>query len=117
MVLRPSLPPNHSKTTRILPVGFAATLRLAWANTLGTGPTPPKSPNPTPPAPSRSRSRRDTPLAPNGFFVVMRIRLPRTAALSVCIVPAGRGRGGEPFGAAPHRAPAARSEYYLRLQH
>ena len=40
---RPSLPPNHSKTTRILPVGFAATLRLAWASTGGTGPMPPRA--------------------------------------------------------------------------
>ena len=92
MVLRPSLPPNHSKTTRILPVGFAATLRLACASTRGTGPMPPASPRPRPPAPSCSRSRRETPLASRAAVPRHTARGPRIRPASVCIaVAAERG--------------------------
>src|SRR5258706_466625 len=38
MVFSPSLPPNHSKTTRILPESRAAACRLAWLETRRTGP-------------------------------------------------------------------------------
>src|SRR5262245_16509608 len=61
MVFSPSLPPNHSKTTRILPESCAAACRLAWLKTRGTGPNPPSRPNPSPPAPIRIMSRRVTP--------------------------------------------------------
>ena len=37
MVFRPSLPPNHSKTTRILALRLAATLELAFAGTGESG--------------------------------------------------------------------------------
>src|SRR5688572_9943521 len=72
MVFRPSLPPNHSKTTRILPLCFAATLLLAWENTGGTLPMPPARLKPIPPAPRRNMSRRERPVSDNGFFLVMR---------------------------------------------
>src|SRR4029453_5296360 len=61
MVFSPSLPPNHSKTTRILPESCAAACRLAWLKTRGTGPKPPSRPNPSPPAPTPIMSRRVTP--------------------------------------------------------
>src|SRR5215204_6279941 len=61
-VFSPSLPPNHSKTTRIFPDVEAAVARLACASTYGTGPSPPTRLKPRPPAPSRIRSRRETPL-------------------------------------------------------
>src|SRR4029453_14443376 len=73
MVLSPSLPPNHSKTTRILPDCAAAAARLARLRTYGTGPRPPKRPNPRPPAPRRIRSRRETPQSLSFLGVVMNV--------------------------------------------
>ena len=73
-------------------MGLAAALRLAWASTVGTGPTPPSRPNPKPPAPSRSRSRRETPVASNTSFAVIELP-PGIVPRSVCIDAANRGRG------------------------
>src|ERR1700676_2982059 len=75
IVFRPSLPPNHSKTTRILPDWVAAAARLAWLKTYGTGPMAPKRPNPRPPAPIFIISRRETPQPLSRFLVVMVVHL------------------------------------------
>src|SRR5262245_37177658 len=74
MVFSPSLPPNHSKTTRILPDVVAAAARLAWRRRYGTGPMPPSMLKPMPPAPILIRSRREMPLSFNGFFVLIATR-------------------------------------------
>src|SRR5262249_2357402 len=76
MVFNPSLPPNHSKTTRILPLEAAAAASLALLKTYGTGPMPPNSPKPRPPAPRRIMSRRDTP-QPASFSLALMVFLSR----------------------------------------
>src|SRR5688572_1315997 len=79
MVFSPSLPPNHSKTTRILPDCSAAASRLARFKTKGTGPMPPRRPKPRPPAPIRIMSRRETPQSLNRLLVrIVVYRLPST---------------------------------------
>src|SRR6185436_16142878 len=70
MVFNPSLPPNHSNTTRILPEVLCAATWLALLKTYGTGPRPPKRPNPRPPVPIRSMSRRETPLSDNFLLAI-----------------------------------------------
>src|SRR5262249_21304627 len=76
MVFNPSLPPNHSKTTRILPLEAAAAASLALLKTYGTGPMPPNSPTQSAPAAPRFSARRAPP-APPRFSLALLVSLPR----------------------------------------